>query len=52
MTNFDGITKENFIEIISTMSPEDITKFISEKGKKPKLVKPLIRVYNLPENGS
>ena len=44
--------KQDFIQMISRMSPEDITQFIKDKGKKPKLVKPFIKVYDIKESNS
>lgn len=37
--------KDEFIKKLASMTPEDINTLIRDKGKKPKLVKPLIRVY-------
>ena len=36
------IDKNNFIKIISTLSIEEINKIIKEKGKKPKLITPIV----------
>jgi hypothetical protein len=38
------LTKENFLKIISSLDKDDIDRIITEKGKKPKLIKPLIRL--------
>ena len=38
--------KDEFIKKLASMTPEDINTLIRDKGKKPKLVKPLIRVYS------
>lgn len=35
--------KENFLKILSAMTSDELNKLIKEKGKKPKLVKPVIR---------
>lgn len=37
----DSISKENFIEFISSASPEEINKLIEEKGKPPKKICPM-----------
>ena len=36
------ISKENFIEFLAHSTPEEIDKYISEKGKPRKLVEPII----------
>ena len=36
------ITKNNFIEFLANSSPEEINKFILEKGKPRKLIAPMI----------
>lgn len=36
--------KDEFIKTLASMTPEEINNLIKEKGKKPKLVKPLIKV--------
>ena len=36
--------KDEFIKKLASMTPEDINQLIKEKGKKPKLVKPFIKV--------
>lgn len=41
-------TKNDFINKLATMTPEDINIFIREKGKQPKLMKPFQKVmYNI-----
>lgn len=35
--------KDNFLKVLSAMSPDELNTLIKEKGKKPKLVKPIIR---------
>ena len=44
MINPESVKKKNFIELLSKMTPEDINNLIKEKGKKPKLIKPFIKV--------
>lgn len=34
--------KNEFLRIISTKNPEELRRFISEKGKGPKLIQPMI----------
>lgn len=34
--------KDNFLDIIKGRNPEELRKFISEKGKGPKLIQPMI----------
>jgi len=36
------ISKSNFIEFLANSSPEEINKFILEKGKPRKLIEPMI----------
>lgn len=36
--------KNDFLKRLSAMSEEELNLLIKEKGKKPKLVKPLIRL--------
>lgn len=36
------IDKENFIEFLATSSPEEVSRYIMEKGKPAKLVEPMI----------
>lgn len=35
--------KDNFLKILSAMTSDEINNLIKTKGKKPKLVKPIIR---------
>lgn len=35
--------KDDFIATLAILSKEDIDKIIKEKGKSPKLIKPIIR---------
>lgn len=35
--------KSNFLQVLSAMSMDELNNLIKEKGKKPKLVKPIIR---------
>lgn len=37
-----SISKENFIDFLSRTSPEEINKYILEKGKPRKLIDPII----------
>ena len=37
-----GFKKDNFIDFLSSMTPEEINNYIKEKGKKAKPVSPLI----------
>ena len=39
------IDRTNFIEYLASMSPNEINKLISEKGKKPRPIQP-IYFYN------
>ena len=34
--------KKNFLEMLKSVSKEDLASFIREKGKEPKLIKPFI----------
>lgn len=36
--------KKSFIEFVSNSSPEELNKFISEKGKKSKMKKIMVRI--------
>lgn len=38
--------KDEFINIIKAKKPEELRKFISEKGKGPKLIQPMIIIEN------
>lgn len=40
--NKPTIKKEDFIEFLMSASPEDINKYIREKGKPAKLIEPII----------
>ena len=40
--NKPKISKENFIEFLAHSTPEEIDKYISEKGKTRKLIEPII----------
>lgn len=37
-----NIKKEDFIEFLASASPDEVNKFIYEKGKPPKLIEPMI----------
>lgn len=37
-----NMTQTDFISVLTSMTPNEINQFISEKGKKPKLIKPFI----------
>lgn len=45
----DSISKENFIEFVSNMTPEEINKLIEEKGKPPKKICPMFFFPNPEE---
>lgn len=36
------MNKESFIDALTCMTREDIAKYIREKGKEPKMIKPFI----------
>lgn len=36
--------KNNFLKVLSAMTQDDLNHLIKEKGKKPKLVRPVIRL--------
>ena len=36
------MNKESFIDALTCMTREDIAKYIKEKGKEPKMIKPFI----------
>jgi hypothetical protein len=38
----NGVSKDNFIEFLSNATPEEVNKYILEKGKPRKLVEPMI----------
>lgn len=38
------IRKDNFLSLLSSMTPEDINQLILEKGKERKLIDPLVPV--------
>ena len=38
------INKENFLTLISSMTPEEINQLILERGKERKLIDPLVPV--------
>ena len=38
MKNKNEMIKDNFLTILSTMTPEDMAEFISNNGKGPKVV--------------
>lgn len=40
----DTIEKEDFIKIISALTPQEINRLIEEKGKKPKPI-PMVIFY-------
>lgn len=44
--NPNEVNKDNFIKRLSSMTVDEINQLIREKGKKPKLVKPLIKLNN------
>lgn len=37
----DEIPKEDFIKFLASLSPEEVNKLISEKGKPPKRIEPI-----------
>lgn len=37
-----SIKKENFIEFLANSSPEEVNRYIAEKGKPPRLIEPVI----------
>lgn len=37
-----SIAKEDFIEFLANATPEEINKYISEKGKPRKLIEPMV----------
>lgn len=37
----ESIDKQNFIDFVSSMTPEEINKLIEEKGKPPKKICPM-----------
>lgn len=37
----EKVSKENFIEFLASMTPEEINEMIKEKGKPPKLISPM-----------
>ena len=54
MSKIDKISKEDFIEQLSSATPEDINNIILEKGKPPKVICPMYFYrgkYKLDENG-
>lgn len=42
MNQKNKICKEDFITVLANMSPEEINKYIAEKGKPRKLIEPMI----------
>lgn len=40
------MSKENFLNIINSLSIEEINKIITEKGKQPKLITPVIFIQS------
>lgn len=38
--------KSKFIDIIKARNPEELRRFISEKGKGPKLIEPMMIIEN------
>lgn len=34
--------KENFIELIASLTPQQLNELIAQKGKEPKLIKPVV----------
>ena len=41
-TTKNKIEKDDFIQFLASSSPEEINKFIEEKGKPRKLIEPMI----------
>lgn len=39
--DYERIDKDNFIDFLSSASPEEINQLISERGKPPKLIEPM-----------
>lgn len=37
-----AVEKENFIQFLASSTPEDINRYILQKGKPPKLIDPII----------
>lgn len=44
MVNPNDVNRDNFLKKLASMTPEDINKLIREKGKKPRLPYPFIKV--------
>lgn len=44
--NENNINKENFIEFLSQMSPQEINELISNRGKPIKLIEPIYTFRN------
>jgi hypothetical protein len=38
----NGVSKDNFIEFLANATPEEVNRYILEKGKPRKLVEPMI----------
>lgn len=36
------ITKENFLKVMNSMSKEELNNYIKDKGKPPKLIRPIV----------
>lgn len=47
--SFPTVKKEDFIKFLSSATPEEINKLISEKGKPRKLIEPLV-FFNNPQS--
>lgn len=44
MSKINQVNKENFLEILKSISISDMQKLIEDKGKEPKLFCPVIHV--------
>lgn len=40
------VSKDNFIDFLASASPEEVNRFITEKGKPRKLIEPMIFFKN------
>ena len=50
----DKLSKEDFITVLSSATPEDLNRIILEKGKKPKPIWPIYffrNKYKIDKNG-
>lgn len=41
-SQFSEISKENFINFLASSTPEEVSRYILEKGKPPKLIEPVV----------